>query len=86
MASQEQTDSNILKIRSMIFKKIQNKPYHATVADVKDVISNIDHYPYTRFFKGDYKSSEPVVAARQAGYVPNHHQAPYIVSGHAFRK
>lgn len=72
MATRHQTDANILYIRNLIEKKTSNKPFYATLGDITNVVSNVDHFPYTRFYKGDFRSSEPIVAARQAGLNPNY--------------
>jgi hypothetical protein len=36
----------------------------------ESVITDMDHFPYTRFFRGVYNSTNPVVLEREAGWRP----------------
>ena len=46
----------------------ENKPYYPTVSSVKRVLSKVDHFPYTRFYNGDYRSPKVIFFDREAGY------------------
>lgn len=35
---------------------------------IKSALTDMDHFPYRRFFRGVYNESEPVIFGRQAGY------------------
>lgn len=37
---------------------------------IKLTMTDMDHFPYRRFFRGVYNESEPVIFGRQAGYRP----------------
>jgi hypothetical protein len=63
--------ANIVSIRKQISIKNGYNPYYATVNDTKSVITDMDHFPYTRFFTGIPTSSEPVVFKREAGWNSN---------------
>lgn len=49
-------------------KNLYGKAFYATNLDVGETITDRDNFPYTRFYRGQYQSSEPVIDARQAGY------------------
>lgn len=57
-------------IRSQIEKKNSMNPYMATGKAVENVITDMDHQPYTRFFRGVYYYDTPVIMEREAGYRP----------------
>jgi hypothetical protein len=61
---------NIGSVRHQISQKLKNKPYFATMEDARSVVTDMDHYPYTRFFRGVYNKSQPVVFEREAGWRP----------------
>ena len=64
------TDKNIKSVMKQINLKKGYQPYFGTKQDTRSVITDIDHFPYTRFFRGVYHSSEPVVFEREAGWRP----------------
>jgi hypothetical protein len=37
---------------------------------VRKVITDYDTFPYPRWYRGEYKNTEPVIAEREAGYRP----------------
>lgn len=37
---------------------------------IKTTLTDMDHFPYRRFFRGVYYESEPVIFGREAGYRP----------------
>jgi hypothetical protein len=37
---------------------------------IKTTLTDMDHFPYRRFFRGVYYESEPVIFGRDAGYRP----------------
>lgn len=57
-------DSNIAKIISL---KNQDKPYYSTGTCV---ITDVDSFPYQRFYRGRYDSEDPIVMDRVAGWRP----------------
>jgi len=66
------TTNNILNVRSQIAQKIQAKPYYATSNTVKRTVDDMDHFPYNRFYRGQYWREKPVVFEREAGYRKRH--------------
>lgn len=54
----------------MIAVKSSLAPFVARRDSVRDFPTDIDHWPYTRYFRGDVRSSEAIVAAREAGFRP----------------
>jgi hypothetical protein len=61
---------NIESIRSMIRRKQGWKPFLATLEDTTSVMTDMDHFPYTRFFRGRADSTCPIVFEREAGWRP----------------
>ena len=62
-----QEAKNIMSIQDMIDKKVGDKPFIVSKTDVKKVVSEVDHFPYTKFWRGQYKSDTPIVSQRDAG-------------------
>ena len=55
----EQVNSaNISSIRHQINMKNCSTPYFGTINDAESVITDMDHFPYTRFYRGVYNSSQ----------------------------
>ena len=63
--------SNIKFVQEQINMKKSNTPYYATTGNVKQVVSNINHHPYTHFFQGKYYSNDSIIISREAGYIPD---------------
>ena len=61
-------DTNISDVRKQISLKESSIPYWANDNSVRNTITDYDNFPYNRWFRGDYKSSNPIVAEREAGY------------------
>lgn len=67
------TTKNVEEVRKMISaKKYINKPFLATNHDVVKVITDYDHFPYTRLYRGRYQSTRPIVIEREAGFRTRH--------------
>jgi hypothetical protein len=73
---------NIDNVRKQIALKKSDVPFYATIADARSVITDFDHFPYTRYFRGVYNQSEPIVMNREAGWRPTQDQCyqPLYVS------
>lgn len=67
-------DNNIKNIRQQIVHKQSCTPHHATVADIQSIVTDYDHFPYSRFYKGVYNHDNPIIAEREAGYRPRYPQ------------
>jgi len=63
---------NVDAVREMIKQKKSPNPYFATVGTASDVITDFDHFPYNRYFRGVYSSPTPIVIEREAGFRPRH--------------
>ena len=67
----ELTMNNINSVRAQIARKIDyNRPYYADPPATHGVITDMDHFPYKRYFRGVYYESHPVVMEREAGFRP----------------
>ena len=55
-------------VRDQINQKQSSNPYMATKDLVKNAITDIDHHPYTRFYRGIYYKDTPTVFEREAGW------------------
>jgi hypothetical protein len=65
------TMNNINSIRYQISRKLNyNVPYYATRDATGAVITDMDHFPYKRYFRGVYYEQSPVVLEREAGFRP----------------
>lgn len=61
--------NNIQNIENEIQYKLDyNRPFYAFPDSSKYVITDQDHFPYKRSFRGIYNVSMPVVFEREAGF------------------
>lgn len=59
---------NISFVQDQIAKKLNyNRPYYASY-EIKHILTDHDHFPYKRFYRGNHTSSKPIVMEREAGY------------------
>jgi hypothetical protein len=61
-------DRTISFIQSEISKKIGSRPYLSNGKNVTNVVTDMDHQPYTRWFRGVYYYPEPIAMEREAGW------------------
>jgi hypothetical protein len=65
------TQNNVLYVREQIAKKLNyDMPYYARQQDVRRPVTDMDEFPYQRFYRGRYDINEPVVFDRDAGWRP----------------
>ena len=65
------TQSNVDAVRSQIGSKLNyNVPYYATMPSAGSVLTDMDQFPYKRFFRGVYYEDTPTVFEREAGWRP----------------
>jgi len=62
--------SNEQKIKNKILLKKGSEPYFPSYNNITKIVNDIDHLPYTRFYRGRYKSDKPIVFEREAGWRP----------------
>ena len=60
--------SNIDYIKEQIIRKKSTNPYFSTKDTIKGVITDNDHFPYRRFYRGKAESNKPIVMEREAGW------------------
>ena len=63
---------NIETVKKIIEHKKSSIPFHATSAYVSNIVTDYDHFPYTRNFRGIYNSHFPIVNEREAGWRARH--------------
>ena len=67
-------------VRSQIGKKLQDTPYFSTENNIQNISTDYDTFPYPRWFRGQYKSSNPIVAERVTGWRPRRDACYQIIS------
>ena len=65
---------NVKNVRRLIAKKQSCFPFLATEPQATSAITDMDHFPYTRFYRGNPNSSRPTVFEREAGWRPTNNQ------------
>ena len=60
--------SNIDIIKEHINRKKSSDPYFSTKENIKMVMVDNDHFPYTRFYRGKAESNKPIIMEREAGW------------------
>ena len=64
--------SNVKNVREQIALKKGSNPYHATVTQSVQVLTDYDTFPSPRYYRGVPDSTVPIVAEREAGWRPRH--------------
>ena len=59
---------NVQAVRRGIALKERSEPWLPTVSDTEGVVTDYDHFPYGRYFRGQYNAVAPIVAEREAGW------------------
>ncbi len=67
--------------QQIALKTDYNKPFYATARDIRLSPTDMDHFPYKRFFRGVYDISNPIVMEREAGFRPRR-DAAYKFTAH----
>ena len=63
---------NFSAVGREIQRKMMPNPYFAHENTVEHVMTDMDRFPYNRFFRGVYYEDHPVIFDREAGYRPVH--------------
>jgi hypothetical protein len=71
--------SNVMNVREQIARKQDFKPYHATVTESVQVLTDYDTFPYPRYYRGVPDSIVPIVAEREAGWRPRHDSCYQVI-------
>lgn len=64
--------SNVNNIRDQIEAKIGKQPFLASQNSTSLTVTDLDTFPYPRFYRGIYQIEEPVVFEREAGWRQRH--------------
>lgn len=65
------TTNNVNSVRYQIGLKLNyNVPYYATRDATASALTDMDHFPYKRYFRGVYYENNPIVMEREAGFRP----------------
>ena len=68
--TEQTTNNNISSVRNQILMKKGPYPHYGTSTQANSILTDMDHFPYTRFYRGIYDSPNPVVFEREAGWRP----------------
>lgn len=62
-------ERSIASVRNGINQKLDySSPYYGRDNTVRGMVTDMDHFPYTRYFRGVYDSEYPKVMDREAGW------------------
>lgn len=61
---------NYENIQNRIKQKKSYFPYYADMTSGSLTLTDFDHFPYTRWWRGKAKSNVPIIAEREAGWRP----------------
>lgn len=72
VSSREIANTNINLVRSQIEAKTRcGIPFYFNLSGpqvLKDTVTDMDNFPYKRFFRGEYDKPYPIVMEREAGW------------------
>lgn len=54
----------------LLKQKAGLEPLHVYPEDVRQIRTQVDHFPYLQFYRGEYMDTSPHVFERNAGYAP----------------
>lgn len=57
----------------------QSQPYFATQSTISNIITDMDHFPYTRWFRGVSYYPDPIVMEREVGWRPLHNDCYNVI-------
>lgn len=63
-------DRSIQSVRDMIKAKNSSQPFLATNNIISNSLTDMDHHPYSRWYRGVYYYPDPVIMERQVGWRP----------------
>lgn len=61
-------NENKFIVKNEIIKKIGNCPYIPNLNITREIKTDMDHFPYTRWYRGVYNSDKPIIMDREAGW------------------
>jgi len=66
----DMNEMSISSVRESIAKKIGQNPYMANNKTVINTVTDMDHHPYNRWYRGVYYYPDPIIMEREAGWRP----------------
>jgi hypothetical protein len=72
------------QIDKLISYKMGSAPFYSTGPKIK---TDMDTFPYPRFYRGEVNNSSPVIFEREAGWHPRHdkcYNAPRIIENDSY--
>lgn len=78
-------EHSIEHVRRMINAKTSSEPFFANNMSIVNSVTDMDHHPYSRYFRGVYYFPEPVIFEREAGW-RNTTNSCYTVNGPKIRE
>lgn len=72
--------TNVESVRKQIEMKRGYNPYYGTSDVASSVVTDMDHHPYIRFYRGEPSSTDPITFEREAGWRPQSNSC-YTVNG-----
>lgn len=83
--SDQVADNNIKFVREQILQKNNYcLPYYPRTNDVNRCITDMDNFPYNRYYRGQSNANYPIVYDRAAGWRPRfdkeYSATPYLVA------
>ena len=63
---------NINMVRAQIAQKIGKRPFYASSQTVTGNVTDVDTFPYPRYYRGIAGMSAPVIYEREAGWRQRH--------------
>ena len=63
--TEDLNSSNINSVRALIMRKQSDRPLFVSSTNV---VTDMDHHPYSRWFRGVYYYPHPIVMEREAGW------------------
>ena len=78
--SNDITQTSISNVQKEIQRKLTWTPYYASNQQVQGVVTDMDVFPYTKYYRGVYDNPNPTVMDREAGFRKwcNSCYTPYI--------
>lgn len=56
----------------------QSKAHLASSNELIELRSNLNNFPYSQWYRGNYRCENPIIARRLAGYAPLQHYYPIV--------
>jgi hypothetical protein len=62
-------DKCVSSVKNQINQKLDyGQPYYARKNTVRNMVTDMDEFPYNKYFRGQYNSEAPIVFDREAGW------------------